>query len=79
MSVLVGDPAPTQLCGLLVLTCKACGSSVERWRSSAYAAEFGALVILMDLRCVKCHGEVVPTVPKHAFRVPEGPVEEVAC
>jgi rRNA maturation protein Nop10 len=75
LGVLGGDPAPAQLCALLVLECQVCGSRTERWRPSAYAEEFGALVILMGLRCVKCGGEVRPTVPRFECRVPDGPVE----
>jgi DNA-directed RNA polymerase subunit N (RpoN/RPB10) len=77
--VLVGDPAPRQVCGLLVLTCFSCGNHIERWRPTAYAEEFGRLVILMVLRCVRCGGPIVPSVPKWAYRVPDGPVEASKC
>jgi hypothetical protein len=75
MSVLPGDPAPPQLCALLVLKCAQGGNSVEWWRPSDFALEFGVLVLLMGLRCAKCGGEVIPTVAGHAYMVPEGPVD----
>ena len=77
--VLSGDPAPAQECALLVLTCKDCGNSIQRWRPTLDAEEFGALVILMGLRCVKCHGPVKAVVEEFAFRVPEGSVKAEMC
>lgn len=62
MIPLLGDPAPEQECGLLVLRCQTCGRSTKRWLPTAYAAKFGELVILMGMRCVKCGGVVKPEV-----------------
>lgn len=69
-----GDPAPAQECGLLVISCKVCGNSIQRWRPTRYALECGTVMLMMGCACTKCGGDVSAKIERFEVRVPEGPV-----